>query len=179
MANRINGVYSLDQTERRILQALRDKGPGMLMEVAVRTLDFPERVAPVLRALHEQGLVQVDRIRGGVLDNELWSITPLGRRALEESARSPEQQLAPAARMARNVAPPPNSSNSGEYQSGVDASSVARSLPPCQPTRQELEIDLLMKLGDLAAQRGDTNEAIERYQQALKLVREKGGSPDA
>jgi predicted negative regulator of RcsB-dependent stress response len=42
-----------------------------------------------------------------------------------------------------------------------------------------LEIELLIKLGDLAAQHGDTNEATKYYQQALKLVREKGRSPDA
>jgi len=212
MANRMNGVYSLDQTERRILRALHDKGPGMLMEVAVRTLDFPERVAPVLRTLHEQGLVHVERIRGGVLGNELWSITPQGRRALEEAAQPSGQQPAgttrmardvaplpnsssgseyqqeeaaqpsgqqPAGttRMARDVAPLPNSSSGSEYQSGVDA--AARSVPLRQPTGHELEIELLIKLGDLAAQHGDTNEATKYYQQALKLVREKGRSPDA
>jgi len=212
MANRMNGVYSLDQTERRILRALHDKGPGMLMEVAVRTLDFPERVAPVLRTLHEQGLVHVERIRGGVLGNELWSITPQGRRALEEAAQSSGQRPAFITRMARDVAPlpnsssgseyqqeeaaqpsgqqpagttrmardvalPPNSSSGSEYQSGVDA--AARSVPLRQPTGHELEIELLIKLGDLAAQHGDTNEATKYYQQALKLVREKGRSPDA
>ena len=212
MANRMNGVYSLDQTERRILRALHDKGPGMLMEVAVRTLDFPERVAPVLRTLHEQGLVHVERIRGGVLGNELWSITPQGRRALEEAAQPSGQRPAFITRMARDVAPlpnsssgseyqqeeaaqpsgqqpagttrmardvalPPNSSSVIEYQSGVDA--AARSVPLRQPTGHELEIELLIKLGDLAAQHGDTNEATEYYQQALKLVREKGRSPDA
>ena len=212
MANRMNGVYSLDQTERRILRALHDKGPGMLMEVAVRTLDFPERVAPVLRTLHEQGLVHVERIRGGVLGNELWSITPQGRRALEEAAQPSGQRPAFITRMARDVAPlpnsssgsayqqeeaaqpsgqqpagttrmardvalPPNSSSVIEYQSGVDA--AARSVPLRQPTGHELEIELLIKLGDLAAQHGDTNEATKYYQQALKLVREKGRSPDA
>jgi len=212
MANRMNGVYSLDQTERRILRALHDKGPGMLMEVAVRTLDFPERVAPVLRTLHEQGLVHVERIRGGVLGNELWSITPQGRRALEEAAQPSGQRPAFITRMARDVAPlpnsssgseyqqeeaaqpsgqqpagttrmardvalPPNSSSASEYQSGVDA--AARSVPLRQPTGHELEIELLIKLGDLAAQHGDTNEATKYYQQALKLVREKGRSPDA
>jgi|GEM_PF-946840 len=208
----MNGVYSLDQTERRILRALHDKGPGMLMEVAVRTLDFPERVAPVLRTLHEQGLVHVERIRGGVLGNELWSITPQGRRALEEAAQPSGQRPAFITRMARDVAPlpnsssgseyqqeeaaqpsgqqpagttrmardvalPPNSSSGSEYQSGVDA--AARSVPLRQPTGHELEIELLIKLGDLAAQHGDTNEATKYYQQALKLVREKGRSPDA
>jgi DNA-binding MarR family transcriptional regulator len=208
----MNGVYSLDQTERRILRALHDKGPGMLMEVAVRTLDFPERVAPVLRTLHEQGLVHVERIRGGVLGNELWSITPQGRRALEEAAQPSGQRPAFITRMARDVAPlpnsssgseyqqeeaaqpsgqqpagttrmardvalPPNSSSVIEYQRGVDA--AARSVPLRQPTGHELEIELLIKLGDLAAQHGDTNEATKYYQQALKLVREKGRSPDA
>jgi len=179
MANRMNGVYSLDQTERRILQALRNKGPGMLMEVAVRTLDFPERVAPVLHTLHEQGLVHVERIRGGVLGNELWSITPLGRRALEEAAQPSGQRPDDTAGMARDVARPPNSRSGSEYQIGVDATGAARSAPLRQPTGHELEIELLIKLGDLAAQRGDTDEATKHYQQALKLLREKGGSPDA
>jgi DNA-binding MarR family transcriptional regulator len=194
----MNGVYSLDQTERRILRALHDKGPGMLMEVAVRTLDFPERVAPVLRTLHEQGLVHVERIRGGVLGNELWSITPQGRRALEEAAQPSGQRPAFITRMARDVAPLPNSSSGSEYQqeeaaqpSGQQPAGTTRmardvALPPnsssgseYQPTGHELEIELLIKLGDLAAQHGDTNEATEYYQQALKLVREKGRSPDA
>jgi len=176
----MNGVYSLDQTERRILRALHDKGPGMLMEVAVRILDFPERVAPVLRALHEQGLVRVERIRGGVLGNELWSITPLGRRALEEAAQPFGQQPDNTARVARDVALPLNSSSDSEYQSGADASRVARDVAPSrQPTDRELEIELLIKLGDLANQRGDNAGADKYYRRALKLLKEKGGPPDA
>jgi len=176
----MNGVLSLDQTERRILQALRNKGPGMLMEVAVRTLDFPERVAPVLRALREQGLVHVERIRGGVLGDELWSITPLGRRALEEAAQAPIQQPASASRIARSVAPSPDLSNNGEYQSGFfDVPRATRSVVRHQPTDHESEIDRLINLGNSAYQRGDTASAAEYYQQALKLYREKRGSPDA
>jgi hypothetical protein len=95
----------------------------------------------------------------------------------EEAAQPSGQQPAGTTRMARDVALPPNSSSGSEYQSGVDA--AARSVPLRQPTGHELEIELLIKLGDLAAQHGDTNEATKYYQQALKLVREKGRSPDA
>jgi len=131
-------------TERRVLQALRDKGPGLPLEVAMRVLSFPEQIAPVLRSLQERGLVCAERFGGSPLGDELWSITPLGLQTLEAA-----QALAQ-----RSVSPP------APAEAPRD---VASSL--------QQEADLLRKLGELAEKRGDTQQAARYYEEALGLLR--------
>ena len=149
---------TITPTERRVLQALRDRGPGLPLEVAMRVLAFPEQIAPVLRDLQEQGLVRAERFGGSALGDELWSITPLGLQTLEAA-----QALAQ-----RSVSPPAS-----------EAASAPRSVSPPAPAEAprdvasslQQEADLLRKLGELAEKRGDTQQAARYYEEALGLIR--------
>ena len=149
---------TITPTERRVLQALRDRGPGLPLEVAMRVLTFPEQIAPVLRDLQEQGLVRAERFGGSPLGDELWSVTPLGLQTLEAA-----QALAQ-----RSVSPPAS-----------EAASAPRSVSPPAPAEAprdvasslQQEADLLRKLGELAEKRGDTQQAARYYEEALGLIR--------
>jgi len=144
--------------ERRVLQALRDRGPGLPLEVAMRVLSFPEQIAPVLRSLQERGLARAERFGGSPLGDELWSVTLLGLQTLEAA-----QALAQ-----RSVSPPAS-----------EAASAPRSVSPPAPAEAprdvasslQQEADLLRKLGELAEKRGDTQQAARYYEEALGLIR--------
>ena len=101
---------TITPTERRVLQALRDRGPGLPLEVAMRVLTFPEQIAPVLRDLQEQGLVRAERFGGSPLGDELWSVTPLGLQTLEAAQALAQRSVSPpaseAASAPRSVSPP-------------------------------------------------------------------------
>ena len=141
---------AITPTERRVLQALRDKGPGLPLEVAMRVLAFPEQIAPVLRDLQERGLARAERFGGSPLGDELWSVTPLGLQALE-AARALAQRSADA---------PPTK--------------VARDATP-SPLQQEA--DLLRRLGKLAEKNGDASQAARYYREALDLLRKVREAP--
>jgi tetratricopeptide (TPR) repeat protein len=134
----------LTELQRRLLQSLKDKGPGLLLEVAVRVLKFPEDVLEPLRQLQADGLVTTQTVSGGQFGGELYSLTAPGERVLQ-LLNDPAFQLARAA-----ATPAPN--------------------PPTDARRQEAE--LLNKLGDLAKEKGDLDKAIEYYQQALSVTRD-------
>jgi DNA-binding MarR family transcriptional regulator len=149
---------TITPTERRVLQALRDRGPSLPLEVAMRVLAFPEQIAPVLRSLQERGLARAERFGGSPLGDELWSVTPLGLQTLEAA-----QALAQ-----RSVSPPAS-----------EAASAPRSVSPPAPAEAprdvasslQQEADLLRKLGELAEKRGDTQQAARYYEEALGLIR--------
>jgi DNA-binding PadR family transcriptional regulator len=141
---------AITPTERRVLQALRDKGPGLPLEVAMRVLAFPEQIAPVLRDLQERGLVRAERFGGSPLGDELWTITPLGLQALEAAQALAQQSVG---------APPP-------AKAANDATS---------PLQQEA--DLLRKLGELAEKNGDASQAAQYYREALGLLRKLRETP--
>jgi DNA-binding MarR family transcriptional regulator len=86
---------TITPTERRVLQALRDRGPGLPLEVAMRVLSFPEQIVPVLRDLQERGLVCPERFGGSPLGDELWTVTPLGLQTLEAAQALAQQSAAP------------------------------------------------------------------------------------
>ncbi len=146
--------------ERRVLQALRDRGPGLLLELAMRVLSLPEQVAPLLRSLQERGLVRPERFGGSALGDELWTITPLGLQTLEaaqalaQQSATPPSQPSPQGPAQRSASPPPAGS----------ADDV--------PSLLQQEAILLRKLGKLAEKRGDTEEAAQYYRQALELLRQ-------
>jgi len=71
----------LPELQRRILQALKDKGPGLLLEVAVRVLKFPEDVMGPLRELQTAGLVVTQAV-SGQFGGELYSLTSMGEQVL-------------------------------------------------------------------------------------------------
>jgi len=149
---------TITPAERRVLQALRDRGPSLPLEVAMRVLSFPEQIVPVLRSLQERGLARAERFGGSPLGDELWSVTPLGVQTLEAA-----QALAQ-----RSVSPPAS-----------EAASAPRSVSPPAPAEAprdvasslQQEADLLRKLGELAEKRGDTQQAARYYEEALGLIR--------
>ena len=151
---------TITPTERRVLQALRDRGPGLPLEVAMRVLSFPEQIAPVLRSLQERGLARAERFGGSALGDELWTITPLGLQTLE-AAQALAQQSA---------TPPSQQSSQAPAQRSVGPLPTESVNDVTSPLQQEAE--LLRKLGELAEKRGDTRGADEYYRLALMLLRQ-------
>jgi len=140
-------VRGLTPLQRQLLTNLADRGPGLLLEVAVRVLKFPEDVGLPLRDLTQKGLVRAETMTGGQLGNELYNLSDLGRQAV---------LLLRDETMRKQLEAPPT-------RGGLEA------LPTPDPRRQEIE--LLQKLGDLAAQAGDLEKARSWYEQALDLTR--------
>lgn len=54
-----------EEKENRLLQALRQKGPALPVELAVRTYSFPEEIAEPLANLEQNGLVVRQTMRTG------------------------------------------------------------------------------------------------------------------
>ena len=75
-------AQQLTELQRRILQCLKDKGPGLLLEVAVRVLKFTEDVHEPWRELQSLGLVETQNVRGGQFGSELYSLTADGERVV-------------------------------------------------------------------------------------------------
>ncbi|HKQ78329.1 MAG TPA: tetratricopeptide repeat protein [Blastocatellia bacterium] len=141
----------LTDLQRQLLQCLKDKGPGFLLELAVRVLKFPEDVQEPLRQLQSIGLVGTQSVSGGQFGSEIYTLTSYGDRVLLLLNDPMFQQETQAA------ASPP---------------------APSDPRWQEA--DLLNKLGDLAKEKGELEKAIEYYQKALELTRQLsagGGLP--
>lgn len=133
----------LPDLERRILQALKDKGPGLVLEIAVRVLKFPEDILGPLRELQTANLITTQTV-AGQYGGELFSLTMAGEYVVRLLNDVTFQQVLPQAAAAPAAAP--------------------------DPRRQEAE--LLNKLGDVAKEKGDLEKALEYYQQALTIARE-------
>lgn len=133
----------LPDLERRILQALKDKGPGLVLEIAVRVLKFPEDILGPLRELQTANLIATQTV-AGQYGGELFSLTMAGEYVVRLLNDVTFQQVLPQAAAAPAAAP--------------------------DPRRQEAE--LLNKLGDVAKEKGDLEKALEYYQQALTIARE-------
>jgi DNA-binding MarR family transcriptional regulator len=142
----------LTEVQWRILQALKDKGPGLLLEVAVRVMKFPEDVQEPLRQLQAAGLVTTQSVSGGQFGGELFSLTSPGERALR-LMNDPVFQV---------------TQSSQSSQPAAAMAPVPRSA--ADPRVQEAE--LLKKLGDVATEKGDLDKAIDYYQQALTVTRD-------
>lgn len=137
---------SLSKLQRQIVLALRDRGPGLLMEVAVRVLKFPEEVSQPVTDLREKRIVEFSRVSGGAFGGDMISLTPIGEQlasVLRDDAFV-QQLEQPAQSRAWNV--------------------------------QEQEVDLLRRLGDLAVQKGDVAAANDYYTQALNVTRSLSAS---
>lgn len=134
----------LDELHHSLLQSLKDKGPGLLLEVAVRVLKFPEDVREPLDKLQSLGLVEPQKVSASQFGSELYSLTAAGDRVL---------RLLNDPTFKRETQPPP-SAPSG----------------PLDARRQEAE--LLNKLGDLSKEKGDLEGAVDFYKQALDITRE-------
>jgi hypothetical protein len=138
---------TLDQ--RELVQSLSERGPGLLVEVAVGVLKFPEQVRADVQLLRELGLVETSTISGSRLGNEVLHLTPQGR----EIARLVREGAFEEALHAETPAPVLRS---------------AATAPPVDP--RQTEIELLRKLGDTAVQQGDWEKAQQWYKQALDIA---------
>src|SRR5215471_2762821 len=143
---------NLTPLQRQIVQSLYDKGPCLLLELAVRVLKFPEEVSQPVQELRDQGLIQAEAFSGGQFGAELLSLSEQGREIVHllrsEVARK---------------------------ESFAAAKSAAQQAIEPDPRQQEIE--LLRKLGDLAAQSGDVAKARELYEEALKITRTLSAVP--
>lgn len=133
----------LTDLQRRLLQGLKDKGPGLLLDLAVRVLKFTEDVSEPLRELQTNNLVETQSVNGGLLGSELYTLTAAGDRVLRLL-------------------------NDPMFQRETQA---AASPPASLPPRRQ-EVELLNKLGDLAKEKGNLDEAMDFYKQALDITRE-------
>lgn len=146
---------TLSDLQRQIILSLRERGPGLLLEIAVRVLRFPDEVSAPLADLRARRLVTSSEFSGGAFGNELWSLTPQGEQMavlLRDEAFL--DRLQPA-----RLAEPP-----------VAAQSIAAP----DPLRQEA--DLLQSLGDMARARGDFEKAATYYEEALNATRKLGAA---
>lgn len=138
----------LSPQHRQILLNLHDRGPSLLLEIAVRMLSFPDEISHYVRELRGRGLIHADGFSGGALGGEVYSLSRQGR-VVVELMQSEATQPAPATK------------------------GLERNLPGVSSRQQEM--DLLQKLGDLAAQQGDLEKASTFYQQALDIARTMNG----
>lgn len=74
----VETARNLTEVQREILQTLKDKGPGLMLEVAVRVLKFQEDIFQPLRELQQIGLVETQTVSGGRFGNDLFTLTTLG-----------------------------------------------------------------------------------------------------
>lgn len=145
-------AHPLTSLQRQIVLSLRDRGPGLLLEVAVRVLKFPEEVSQPVADLRERRVVEFSRVSGGAFGGELIALSPTG------------EQLARALR----------------DEAFLEQLQQAQQTAQSQTWRvQEQEATLLQRLGDLAAQKGDVTAASEYYQKALDMTRTLAASAPA
>lgn len=148
---------TLSSIERRLLFNLDEKGPGLLMELAVRTLHFPEEVSKPLADLRSRGLIQSDAFEGGQFGNELIYLSKWGDQLI---ALLREEEIHPSHHVDHGL----------ESMSG---STHTRSVPEHvhAPDLRQQEVELLKKLGELEERSGNADEARKHYQEALNLAR--------
>jgi len=155
---------SLDPLERRILLSLRERGPGLAMEIAVRVYRFPDEIRRPLLNLRERQLVRAEGFAGSAFGDELISLTARGEQVatlLVSGAVAEAQQGAPPSA-------PPSQPQAIAKDAGLpEAASLQR------------QADLLQKLGELAAQQGDAKAASDYYRQALDVLRKINAAPGA
>ena len=143
---------NLTPLQRQIVQSLYDKGPCLLLELAVRVLKFPEEVSQPVQELRDKGLIQTEAFSGGQFGAELLSLSEQGREIVH---------------LLRNEV--------ARKESFAAAKSATQQAVAPDPRQQEIE--LLRKLGDLAAQSGDVTKARDLYEEALKITRTLSAVP--
>lgn len=73
----------LSEKEKLVLQTLREKGPALPVELAVRTLSFPDEVSASIRALADKGLVEIEPLVRGRLGGEIVYLSEKGKKQLD------------------------------------------------------------------------------------------------
>ncbi|QQS46109.1 MAG: tetratricopeptide repeat protein [Acidobacteriota bacterium] len=76
-------AQQITDIQRDLLISLKEKGPGLLIEMAVRVFKFPEDVREPIKDLIEKGLVEAQSVSGGQFGGELYSVSPEGDRVLQ------------------------------------------------------------------------------------------------
>lgn len=66
---------------KAVLENLHRRGPTLLPELAAATLSLPDEIRPVLQAMEEEGLVEIQTVRGW----DVVSLTARGRNAIRSS----------------------------------------------------------------------------------------------
>lgn len=153
-------VRSLSAEERRILISLRDGGPALPLEIAVRVLKMPDEVAQPLQHLSELGLVQANGIGDSPFGSNVLRLSDLGSQVV---AILKDRTLLNEIDAAINAPPAPQSQQAtlSYTKAGADP--------------REREIDLLLQLADLAKQAGDLAKAADWTEQALSVQRSLAG----
>lgn len=145
---------TLSDLQQQIILSLRERGPGLLLEIAVRVLKFPDEVSAPLADLRAKRLVASTEFSGGAFGNELWSLTPQGE---QMAALLRDEAFLEQLRRAREGEPP------------AAAAQSTAAAPPPDPLQREVE--LLQSLGDIERERGNFEKAATYYEQALAVTR--------
>lgn len=153
-------VRNLSSEERRILASLRDRGPALPLEIAVRVLRMPDEVAGPLQSLSDLGLVQTNGIGDSPFGNNVLRLSELGNQVvsvLKDRALLNEIDAAVVS------TPAPQSQQATlSYSKGLG-------------DPREREIELLLQLAELARQSGDLAKAADWTEQALSVQRSLSG----
>lgn len=158
-------LYKLNDLQKELLISLWDKGPGLLLELAVQVLRFPEEIAHEVADPRALGLIKANRFSGGQLGNEVLMLSDQGHRMVEllrnEQMRRELEQL--------EMRPNPARSSPGPSTAFTSPAKAAEE-STLSGSRQQ-EVELLNKLGDLARQQGEFEKASGYYKQALAITR--------
>ena len=147
-------IGRLDETQPDILTSLRDRGPGLAMDIAVRVLLFPDEISRPLRDLQELNLVRARPFTGAQMGAELFSLTVDGEQVVR-LLREPE--------FMRTV---------GDRVAEVPA---AVSGTPAFDPRQE-QIELHKRRAGLAIERGDEAGADKYLGDAQDIAQQRSAA---
>jgi len=80
----------LSDKERVLLRTLQQKGPALPLELATRTLSFPDEVSEYIRELAAKGLIEIEPLARGNMGGELVFLSEKGEKHLfQEVEESP------------------------------------------------------------------------------------------
>lgn len=141
-------IRTLPPLERQLLLKLSQKGPSLLLELAMSILKFPEDIRQPVQTLRDNGLIVTTAFDGGNFGPDVFDLSDNGRQVVR-LLRDPalQSELAFAQPSATPMVIPVDSRQS--------------------------EAELLEKLGDAAMKGGDSKGALDYYKQALEITRGK------
>ncbi|MFQ5594462.1 MAG: hypothetical protein ACE5HA_09955 [Anaerolineae bacterium] len=72
----------LSDKEKGLLRVLQKKGPALPLELATRTLSFPDEVSEYIRELAAKGLIEIEPLARGNTGGELVFLSEKGEKHL-------------------------------------------------------------------------------------------------
>ncbi|MEM7134444.1 MAG: tetratricopeptide repeat protein [Chloroflexota bacterium] len=166
-ATLLETLYQLSDLQQELLIGLQEKGPGLLLELAVQVLRFPDEISQPVAELRNLDLIKTNRFSGSSLGSEVLMLTDLGYRMVEllrnEQMRQELEQLynrTASKGKEPNRIDEARSDSESTLSYATDSASLAR----------QQEFELLNKLGDLARDEGDIKKARTYYEQALSIT---------